>query len=132
MTDRQNMQGSNDAGAGAMRHPTCKVCNSPKRRDIELALLVGESRQAIADRFSTEEQLFNRQNMANHYHHHMRVVEQALAAAAEAERKRQALDVPTAALAMRRKKQLLEDLFEVGVSAVADGRGRWSPGEVLA
>ena len=124
-------EGAGNAG-GVVSHPTCKVCGSPNRREIELALLVGGSRQAIADRFSVGGEVFNRQNIHTHFHHHMQVIDRALIDLAVAERKRRSLDLGTAQQVLLAKRQLLEDLLEMGLDAIAEGRVKWTLNDVLA
>ena len=60
-------------------NPQCKVCNSPDRFEIEVALARGQSQQSVATRFSRNGQTFSRQNVNTHYHKHMQVLELAVA-----------------------------------------------------
>jgi hypothetical protein len=135
MTNHNNNEGTGTADhrdAMALTHPTCKVCASPRRREIEVELLVGGSRQAIAERFSGEDQAFNRQNLFSHFHNHMDVVEQAVVQLARQERRRRSLDVATARRILLSKTQFHEDLLEIGMAAIAEGRVKWTLGGVLA
>jgi hypothetical protein len=60
-------------------NPQCKVCTSPDRAEIEIALARGQSQESVATRFSRHGQSFNRQNIHNHYHKHMQVLDLAVA-----------------------------------------------------
>src|SRR3954447_26275693 len=62
--------------------PQCKVCTSPDRFEIEVALARGQSQAYVAARFSQNRQAFNRQNVHTHYHNHMQVLDLAVAEAA--------------------------------------------------
>jgi hypothetical protein len=70
--------------------PRCKVCQHPRRLDIEVALLEGQSRQLVAERFSTSELPLNRQNLHVHNQKHMDTVDRAVVDKARADTKRAA------------------------------------------
>lgn len=63
-------------------NPQCKVCASPDRFEIEVALARGQSQGYVATRFSRNGQTFSRQNIHTHYHKHMPVLDLAVAEAA--------------------------------------------------
>src|SRR6476659_1778790 len=107
-------------------HPLCKVCTSERRRDIEYALLTGQSRASVADQFSDDTISFNRQNLHTHYWRHMHDVDDAVARAAVEERQRRRLDPATAVSVLAKRRQLLSDLLEEGLEAVTDGGVRWT------
>src|SRR6476660_1475132 len=77
-------------------NPQCKVCTSAHRFDIEVALAVGQSQEAIARRFSRDGQAFSRQNINSHYRRHMEVIGRAVTEAAAERMRGRMLDVDTA------------------------------------
>jgi hypothetical protein len=78
-----------------MTHPQCKVCTSPDRFEIEVALAEGQAQQAVARRFSRDGQTYNKQNIHTHYRSHMPVIERAIADAAAARMQGKRLDIGT-------------------------------------
>lgn len=116
--------------ARLFRHPTCKVCNSSNRREIEIALLREEPRPAIAARFPDDN--MNRTNLFNHRHRHMDVVDSAVAAAVRERMARDSLDAETAKDMGLDRHALLTDMLQAGVTALASGRVRFAPSDVLA
>ena len=62
----------------SLTNPQCKVCMSPDRFEIEVALAQGQRQEAVARRFSRNGQAFSRQNVNSHYHRHMQVIERAV------------------------------------------------------
>ena len=69
--------GNNDSRSEdqpSLTNPQCKVCMSPDRFEIEVALAQGQRQEAVARRFSRNGQAFSRQNVNSHYHRHMQVI----------------------------------------------------------
>ena len=64
--------------------PQCKVCTSPDRFEIEVALAQDQPQETVARRFSRNGQSFSRQNIHTHYHKHMEVIDRAVSEAATA------------------------------------------------
>src|SRR3954468_18943975 len=79
----------------SLTNPQCKICMSPDRFEIEVALARGQRQESVAQRFSRNGRAFSRQNVNSHYHRHMQVIQRAVVEKA-AERGSRMLDVGTA------------------------------------
>jgi hypothetical protein len=105
------------------------VCQHPQRLDIELALLEGQSGPVVAERFSTGDQVLNRQNLHTHYRNHMKTIDRAVF---ERARTRNALlDVQTGRGIRQEEDELLELLSRYVRAAMAEGAVRVSVRDVL-
>ena len=95
----------------------CKVCASPDRFEIEVALAEGQSQEAVARCFSRDGQAFSRQNIHSHYRRHMQVIDQAVSAAAAGRTRHRMLDVGTA-IEIVNQNERIRALLRQQVSAV--------------
>jgi hypothetical protein len=112
-------------------HPLCKVCNHPARREIEVALIEGQSREVLARRFSTGKMKLNRQNLHSHYHGHMQVIDRAVAEQARTRARNAMLDVESVRAIRERQAGLRGLMLEQATEALAQGRVRWSAKDIL-
>jgi hypothetical protein len=77
-------------------NPQCKVCTSPDRFEIELALAERQAQQTVARRFSRDGRQYSKQNINTHYRSHMEVIERAVTEVATARMHGRMLDIGTA------------------------------------
>jgi hypothetical protein len=106
------------------------VCNSADRKQIEIALLLGESRPRIANRFPTDN--LNRSNLCTHRNRHMDVVDAGVAEAVRARTAALRLDADTAGGAVVGRLNLIDQLLTAGLSAAQAGSIRYSARDLLA
>jgi hypothetical protein len=111
--------------------PRCKVCQHPQRVDIELALLEGQSRELIAQHFSTSDRPLNRQNLHTHDHKHMDTVDRAVVDKARARTRNALLDIQTARGIRDQEDELLDLLYAHTRTAIAEGRVRVSVRDII-
>ena len=64
----ENVLGQDGVEAPSSTNPQCKVCTSPDRFEIEVALAQDQPQETVARRFSRNGQSFSRQNIHTHYH----------------------------------------------------------------
>ena len=110
----------------------CKVCGSPDRFGIEVALAEGQSQEAIARRFSRDGQLFNRQNIHSHYHRHMEVIERAVTEAAAAGLRNRMLDIGTAIEIDERNERNRTLMREQLAARIEENSMRWTAKDAMA
>ena len=113
-------------------NPQCKVCQSPDRFEIEVALAERQSREIIAKRFSRNGQAFSRQNLHVHFHNHMRVVDRAVVEAAAARLRNRILDVDTAIEIDDRNERNRELMREQLSARIEANDLRWSAKDAMA
>jgi hypothetical protein len=127
-----NMSDECPSYAPSTTNPQCKVCTSPDRFEIEIALAQGQPQQHIARRFSRDGQTFSRQNIHSHYRRHMPVVEKAVAEAAAARNRGLVLDIETATEIEIQNARNRAGL-RAHVSAIIErGQLDWRPRDVMA
>jgi uncharacterized protein YaiL (DUF2058 family) len=118
--------------AASISHPQCKVCESPDRFEIEVALAQGQPQQHIARRFSHGEQSFSKQNIHSHYHRHMPVIEKAVAEAAAVQNRGLLLDLETAtAIEVENARNRARLRAQVS-RLIEQGQLNWRPRDVMA
>lgn len=116
----------------SMTNPQCKVCNSPDRRAIEVALVQGRGQDTIARVYTRNGQQFSRQNIHTHYHRHMQVVDRATVERARLHARNAMLDVESAK-AISRGNEELRDLLREGARRAAQSEAlRWTAKDVIA
>jgi hypothetical protein len=97
MSDSPAPTSPRDSSGPSTTNQQCKVCTSPDRFEIEVALARGRSQASVATRFSRDGQAFNRQNINTHYHKHMEVLDRAVAEEAAKRGLSRSLDLKQAA-----------------------------------
>jgi hypothetical protein len=113
-------------------HPQCKVCASPDRFEIEVALAQGQAQESVARRFSRDNQAFSRQNIHSHYRHHMQVIDRAVAEEAGERMRGRMLDLGTA-IEIEDRNERNRELMRRQVSALIENNGlRWSARDAMA
>ncbi|MDX6370979.1 MAG: hypothetical protein QOG93_2481 [Gaiellaceae bacterium] len=136
MGDHQDV-GKGGAGEGesgiapSVTNPQCKVCSSPDRRAIEVALVQGQSQERIARAFTRGDQAFSRQNIHSHYRRHMQVVAKETVEEARLLSRNAMLDVETARQIDRGHQELRSLLWESARTAAASGRLRWTAKDMI-
>jgi hypothetical protein len=127
-----------DAGEGepgvspSVTNSQCKVCVSPDRRAIEVALVQGQSQERIARAFTCGDQAFSRQNIHSHYRRHMQVVAKETVEEARLLSRNAMLDVETAREIDRGHQELRSLLWESARAAAASGRLRWTAKDMIS
>jgi hypothetical protein len=116
--------------ARAFHHPACKVCNSPNRKQIEIALLLGESRPRIGKRFPDE--ALNRTNLCTHRNRHMEVVDAGVAEAVRARTASIRLSAAEAGDAVVGRLRTIDQLLAAGMAAAQAGLIRFTTRDLLA
>jgi hypothetical protein len=121
-----------DSGPASTTNPQCKVCMSPDRFEIEVALARGQSQTSVANRYSHGEQTLSRQNMNAHYHKHMEVI--ALAVAEEVARRgpNPILDMNTATDIHAQNERNRARMRAQVTQAIDDGLLEWKPRDTMA
>jgi hypothetical protein len=109
----------------------CKVCTSPDRFEIEVALAQGQPQETVARRFSTDDRRFNRQNIHVHYHNHMEVIDRAVLEVATSRMKHRMLDLDTAIEIEEQSQRVRDRMREHVYDAVENGRVRISARDVM-
>jgi hypothetical protein len=113
-------------------NPQCKVCSSPDRFEIEVALAQGQPQETVARRFSRDEQAFSRQNIHSHYRRHMQVVDRAVTEAAARRMRDRMLDLETA-IEIEDRNERNRALMRQQVSAqIENNELRWSARDAMA
>jgi hypothetical protein len=110
----------------------CKVCTSPDRFEIEVALAQGQPQETVARRFSTEDRTFNRQNIHAHYHNHMEVIDRAVLEVATSRMKHRMLDLDTAIEIEEQNRRVRDRMREHVHDAVENGGVRINARDVMA
>jgi hypothetical protein len=118
--------------APSSTNPQCKVCMSPDRFEIEVALAERQSQSSVAHRFSRNGQTFNKQNIHSHYRNHMEVIQRAVAEEAATRMRRRMLDVGTA-VEVEDQNERNRELMRRQVSAAIENNDlRWSARDAMA
>jgi hypothetical protein len=116
--------------ARPFHHPLCKVCNSPDRNKIEIALLLGESGPSIGERFPDDK--FNRTNLSTYRNRHMEMVDAVVADAVRVQTAQSRRDAEDAGEAVVGRLRLVEDLLTAGLAAAQAGRVPYSIRDILS
>jgi hypothetical protein len=112
--------------------PQCKVCTSPDRFEIEVALAQGQPQETVARRFSRNGQSFSRQNIHTHYHKHMEVIDRAVSEAATQRMRGRMLDLNTA-MQIEEQNERTRDRMRAQVQdAVENNQIRFNARDVMA
>jgi hypothetical protein len=132
MTDSSTPAQPADTGPPSETNPQCKVCTSPDRFEIEVALARGQSQTSVANRYSHSGQTFSRQNINAHYHKHMQVI--GLAVAEEVARRgpNPMLDLNTATDIHAQNERNRALMRAQVAKAIEDGAFDWKPREAMA
>jgi hypothetical protein len=111
--------------------PQCKVCTSPDRFEIEVALAEGQAQQTVARRFSRGGQAYSKQNIHTHYRSHMPVIERAIAEVATARMRGRMLDIETAFEIEDRNERNRALMRQQVAEQIESNRLRWSARDAM-
>jgi hypothetical protein len=113
-------------------NPQCKVCRSPDRFEIEVALAQGQPQETVARRFSRNEQEFSRQNIHSHYRRHMQVIDRAVTEEAAGRMRHRMLDLETAIEIEDRNERNRAVMREHVSALIENNELRWSARDAMA
>jgi hypothetical protein len=124
--------GSSPVLRWAMTNAQCKVCTSPDRFEIEVALAENQAQDAVARRFSQNGQEFSKQNIHSHYRRHMGVIDRAVIEVASARMRGRMLDLDSA-IEIEERNERNRSLMRQQVAEQIESNGlRWTARDAMS